>query len=54
MTEMNNAEKEYREAQAELTELEKSEQQLFNETMELTQEQQEELTIKVAELEEST
>ncbi len=42
----------YRDAQAELTELEKSEQELFNETMELTQEQQDELEIKVTELEE--
>ena len=52
ITKMNNAEKVYRDAQGELTELEKSEQELFNETMELTQEQLDELKIKVTELEE--
>jgi hypothetical protein len=52
MTEMNNAEKVYRDAQGELTELEKLEQELFNETMELTQQQLDELKIKVTELEE--
>jgi chromosome segregation ATPase len=52
ITEMNSAEKEYRDAQAKLTELEKSEQNLFNETMELTKEQRDELAIKVTELEE--
>lgn len=52
MTEMNNVEKEYRDAQGELTELEKLEQELFNETMELTQKQLDELKIKVTELEE--
>ncbi|MFJ7932996.1 YkyA family protein [Sporosarcina sp. NPDC096371] len=51
MTVMNSAEKDYRLAQDELTELEKTEQQLFNETMKLTQQQQEELTLKVTELE---
>ncbi|WP_318616063.1 YkyA family protein [Sporosarcina sp. YIM B06819] len=51
MTAMNSAEKNYREAQSELTDLENLEQQLFNETMKLTQQQQEELTTKVAELE---
>ncbi|WP_203246085.1 YkyA family protein [Sporosarcina beigongshangi] len=53
MAAMNDAEQDYREAQAELTSLEQSEQQLFNETMKLTQQQQEELTNQVAELEES-
>ncbi len=51
MTEMNGAEKVYREAQAQLTDLEKTEQKLFNETMELTQGQREVLKTKVAELE---
>ena len=51
MTEMNSAEKVYQDAQGELTELEKSEQELFNETMELTQGQLGELKIKVTELE---
>ena len=49
---MNNAEQVYQDAQGELTELEKSEQELFNQTMELTQQQLGELKIKVAELEE--
>lgn len=53
MTAMNGAEQDYRDAQAELTSLEQSEQQLFNETMKLTQQQQKELTVKVAGLEES-
>lgn len=53
MTEMNSAEQDYRDAQAKLASLEQSEQQLFNETMNLTQQQQEELVVKVAELEES-
>ena len=48
---MNNAEQVYQDAQGELTELEKSEQELFNQTMELTQQQLGELKIKVAELE---
>lgn len=52
MTEMNSAEEDYRDAQVELTELEKSEQNLFKETMELTKEQRDELTTKVTELEE--
>ena len=51
MTVMNSAEKEYREAQAKLTDIEKIEQQLFNETMKLTQQQQDELAAKVTELE---
>jgi len=50
---MNSAEKEYRDGQVELTELEKSEQKLFNETMKLTQEQKEELKKNVTELESS-
>ncbi len=52
ITKMNNAEQVYQDAQGELTELEKSEQELFNQTMELTQQQLGELKIKVAELEE--
>ena len=52
ITKMNNAEKVYQDAQGELTELEKSEQELFNQTMELTQQQLGELKIKVTELEE--
>lgn len=52
MTVVNNAEQDYRDAQTELASLEQSEQQLFNETMKLTQQQQEELTVKVAGLEE--
>lgn len=48
---MNSAEENYRNSQADLSELEKSEQALFNETMKLTQEQTEELKAKVAELE---
>ena len=50
---MNNAEKEYRDTQAELSKLEKSEQELFKNMMKLTQEQKEELEVKVAELERS-
>lgn len=49
---MNNAEQVYQDAQGELTELEKTEQELFNQTMELTQQQLGELKIKVSELEE--
>lgn len=52
MSKMNSAEKVYRDAQGKLTELEKSEQELFYETMELSQEQLGELKIKVTELEE--
>ena len=48
---MNTAEKGYRNGQADLTELEKSEQKLFNETMELTQEQKDVLKTNVTELE---
>ena len=50
-TKMNNAEQVYQDAQGELAELEKSEQELFNQAMELTQQQLGELEIKVAELE---
>jgi hypothetical protein len=39
MTVMNSAEQDYRDAQAELTGLEQSEQQLFNETFKLTKQQ---------------
>ncbi|MBO0585926.1 YkyA family protein [Sporosarcina sp. E16_8] len=52
LTKMNNAEHVYQDALAELTELEKSEQEIFNQTMELTQKQFDELEIKVTELEE--
>ena len=52
ITKMNNAEQAYKDAQVELIELEKSEQKLFNQTMELTQQQFGELKINVAELEE--
>ncbi|MBO0601079.1 YkyA family protein [Sporosarcina sp. E16_3] len=51
ITKMNNAEQVYQDAQGELAELEKSEQELFNQAMELTQQQLGELEIKVAELE---
>ncbi|WP_186669450.1 YkyA family protein [Sporosarcina sp. BP05] len=52
ITKLNNAEQVYLDAQGELAELEKSEQELFNQAMELTQQQLGELEIKVAELEE--
>ena len=52
VTKMNNAEQAYKDVQAELKELEKTEQDLFNRTMELTQQQFGELKINVAELEE--
>jgi len=51
ISKMNNAEQTYKDAQSELTELEKTEQELFKQTMELTQQQYDELKIKVAELE---
>nr|WP_225941860.1 YkyA family protein [Sporosarcina limicola] len=51
MTKMNTAEKEYRNVQSALTELEKKEQQLFNKTMKITQEQQKDLKTKVTALE---
>jgi len=50
ISKMNNAEQAYKDAQSELTELEKTEQELFKQTMELTQQQYDELKIKVAEL----
>ena len=52
MAKMNSAEKVSRDAQGELTELEKLEQELFYETMELSHEQLGEVKIKVTELEE--
>jgi len=52
ITKMNNAERVYQDVQGELTELESSEQELFNQTMELSQQQLGELKVKVAELEE--
>ena len=52
ITEMNNAEQVYQDAQGELAELERTERDLFNEAMELTQQQLDELKIKVSELEE--
>lgn len=51
MTAMNDAENDYREVQSDLSKLEKTEQQLFIETMKLTQQQQAELSSKVVELE---
>ncbi len=53
MNTMNKSEKKYITAQEKLTGLEKSEQKLFVETMELTQEQNEELQEKVTALKES-
>ena len=47
---LNQIETEYREAQETLFQYEKQEQQLFNETMELTKDQQEELSAHVTEL----
>lgn len=52
LTKMNKAEQVYQDVQGELTVLEKSEQEVFNQAMELTQQQLNELEIKVAELEE--
>lgn len=52
LTKMNNAEQVYQDVQGELTALEKTEQELFNQTMQMTQQQLGELKIKVAELEE--
>ncbi|MFC5588581.1 YkyA family protein [Sporosarcina soli] len=48
--ELNHMEMDYREAQETVFEYEQQEQQLFNETMELTKDRQEELAAKVAEL----
>ncbi|MFS0574403.1 YkyA family protein [Sporosarcina sp. 179-K 3D1 HS] len=52
LSKMNDAEQEYRNAQAELTEIEMAEQQLFIETMKLSREQREELEAKTTQLEE--
>jgi len=51
LSEMNSAEGKSRDAQSDLNDLEKTEQALFNKTMELTQEQIEELEMQVLELE---
>nr|WP_255726527.1 YkyA family protein [Sporosarcina sp. ACRSM] len=48
--ELNHMEMDYREAQETVFEYEQQEQQLFNETMELTKDRQEELAAKVTEL----
>lgn len=48
--ELNHMEMDYREAQETVFEYEQQEQQLFNETMELTKDRQEELVAKVEEL----
>lgn len=53
LTDMNNAEEDYRGLQEELNSLEKSEQATFNEMMNLTQEQKDELKTKLGEVEES-
>lgn len=50
LDEMNDAEKVYENAQKELTDQEKAEQQLFHEIMELTQEEKSELETKVKEI----
>ncbi|NYF24084.1 YkyA family protein [Sporosarcina sp. JAI121] len=50
MSKMTSEEKGYRDAQKDLTELEIKEQKLFNDTMELTKEQQDELTASVTQL----
>lgn len=52
LSEMNDTEQEYQAAQAELTEIEKTEQQLFNETMKLSREHADELQANVTQLEE--
>lgn len=51
LTEMNDAEEVYRDAQSELNKLEQTEQSLFNEIIELTQEEEEALSMKVGEIE---
>lgn len=51
LTEMNEAEEVYRDSQSELNTIEQTEQALFNEMMELTQEEDEELEEKVVEIE---
>ena len=48
---MNSAEEEYQVAQSALSDIEKTEQALFNETLQLTQEQTDELEKKVDDLE---
>lgn len=50
LTKVYEEEQGYRDAQAKLAELEKKEQLTFNQTMELTQEQKEEVSVKVEEL----
>lgn len=52
ITNLNQAEMEYQEAQETLFEFEQQEQQLFNETMKLTKDQHEELSAQVTELKE--
>ncbi|MCG7342724.1 YkyA family protein [Sporosarcina sp. ACRSL] len=51
LTKMNESETEYRTTQSKLTELEKTEQKTFTETMELTKEDVDKLRSKVGELE---
>ncbi|MFS0688241.1 YkyA family protein [Sporosarcina sp. 179-K 8C2 HS] len=51
LTKMNESESEYRDTQSKLTELEKTEQKTFNETMELTKEDVDKLRSKIDELE---
>lgn len=51
LTEMNEAEEVYRDAQSELHAIEQTEQSLFNDMMALTQEEEEELKEKVVEIE---
>jgi hypothetical protein len=53
LTKVYEEEQGYRDAQAKLAELEKKEQLTFNQTMELTQEQKEEVNVKVEELKSS-
>lgn len=53
LTKVYEEEQGYRDAQAKLAELEKKEQLTFNQTMELTQEQKEEVSVKVEELKSS-
>lgn len=51
LTKMNESETEYRDTQSKLTELEKTEQKTFTETMELTKEDVDKLRSKIDELE---
>ena len=53
LTKVYDEEQGYRDAQAKLAELEKKEQLTFNQTMELTQNQKEEVSVKVEELKSS-